>query len=112
MPANAPTDTVVQQFLQDKLDLINRIYAPKRLIVFGSRATGQAHEESDIDLIVVSEKFADVRYPNRMGNFLIDIDPDVHVDALCYTPEEFDRALHAQSSFVRDAVANGLEILH
>jgi uncharacterized protein len=110
MPTNAPMDVVVKRFLHDRLDLIRRVYAPQRLIVFGSRSVGLAREESDIDLIVVSEKFRGVTYPNRMGDFLIDIEPDVHVDAICYTPEEFDKALVAQSSFIRDAVAHGLQI--
>ena len=110
--AELSSDPVVGRFVQDKLSLIAQEFAPTHLILFGSRATGQARTDSDIDLIVVSDRFRDVRYPNRMGDFLIKVQPDVHVDAICYTPEEFAEALQAQSSFVRDAMANGVDIQH
>ena len=104
-------DPEVSRFVREKLDAIKREYSPSRLIVFGSRAVGSPREESDIDVIVVSEQFRGVRYPIRMGQFLIRIRPHVHVDALCYTPEEFDEMLKRQSPFVRMAVATGIHIV-
>ena len=103
-------DAVVVRFLREKLDLIRREYSPTRLIVFGSRAEGCGREDSDIDMLVVSERFRGIRFPNRMGQFLNTVWPDVPVDAICYTPEEFEIMLNKQSPFVRNAVANGLEI--
>jgi uncharacterized protein len=103
-------DEVVDRFLEEKLDYIRSQYAPTHLFIFGSRAKGTATEESDIDLIIVSERFREVRFVNRMGQFLNDVWPDVHVDALCYTPEEFEIMLHKQAPFVRDAVASGIRI--
>ena len=104
-------DPEISRFVREKLDTIKHEYAPSRLIVFGSRATGGARAESDIDVIVVSEQFRGIRYPNRMGQFLIKIRPHVHVDALCYTPEEFEEMLSRQSPFVRNAVATGIHIV-
>jgi hypothetical protein len=106
----ASLDPVVDRFLREKLELIKREYTPEHLIVFGSRAEGRAQEQSDIDLIVVSDKFTNTRFVNRMGQFLIRVRPHVHVDAICYTPEEFEIMLHKQTSFVRNAVANGIHI--
>ncbi|MCL5104740.1 MAG: nucleotidyltransferase domain-containing protein [Armatimonadetes bacterium] len=103
-------DEVVARFLDEKLDLIRQEYSPTQLIVFGSRAEGRAREDSDIDLIVVSEKFKDIRFPNRMGQFLTKIRPHVPVDALCYTPEDFEIMLHKQAPFVRNAVSKGIHI--
>jgi len=103
-------DEVARSFLRDKLDLIKREYAPERLVLFGSRAEGRAREESDIDLIIVSERFRDVRFVNRMGHFLNTVWPSVPVDALCYTPEEFEFMLNKQAPFVRNAVAKGIRI--
>ena len=103
-------DEVVSQFLKEKLEIIKREYAPIHLVIFGSRAEGRAHVESDIDIIIVSERFREIRFPNRMGHFLNTVWADVHVDALCYTPEEFEIMLHKQSPFVRDAVAHGIHI--
>ena len=70
MTPNAPLDEVVAGFLEKKLDLIKREYAPSMLLVFGSRARGTAAPDSDIDLMIVSERFEETRYPNRMGEFL------------------------------------------
>jgi len=103
-------DDVIAQFLREKLDLIKIEYAPLHLIIFGSRAEGCAREESDIDIILVSERFSEIRFVNRMGHFLNTIHPHVHVDAICYTPEEFEIMMHHQSSFVRNAVAHGIHV--
>ena len=103
-------DSVVRKFLDDKLDLIKREYSPSHLIVFGSRAKGEAGAGSDIDILIVSERFAHINWPDRMGHFLNTIWPDVPVDAICYTPEEFEQMLHKQAPFVRNAVAEGIRI--
>jgi predicted nucleotidyltransferase len=107
---SARMDEVVSRFLDEKLGLIKLEYAPTRLIVFGSRAEGRAREESDIDIIIVSDRFKNTRYVNRMGDFLIKVRPHVHVDAICYTPDEFEVMLHKEAPFVRDAVAKGISV--
>ena len=110
MATEKAVDEIVRQFLSEKLDMIKREYSPTHLIIFGSRAEGCAREESDIDIILVSERFSEIRFVNRMGHFLITIHPHVHVDAICYTPEEFEIMMHHQSSFVRNAVAHGIHV--
>lgn len=110
MSPEKTVDEVVRRFLDEKLDIIKREYNPTHLIVFGSRAEGYGREESDIDILIVSDRFKDIRFPNRMGQFLNTIWPDVPVDAICYTPEEFEIMLHKQSPFVRNAVAKGIRI--
>ena len=111
MTANAPLDEVVTGFLEKKLDLIKREYAPSMLLVFGSRARGTAAPDSDIDLMIVSERFEETRYPNRMGEFLNRIWPDVAVDAICYTPEEFERLVAKGFPFVKFALRDGIRVV-
>jgi len=111
MATKRAVDPVVKRFLDMTLDTIKREFAPQHVIVIGSRAKGTAHVQSDIDLIVVSERFRDMRYPNRMGQFLIRVRPDVAVDAICYTPEEFEAVIRHQSPFVRDAMAHGIHVV-
>ena len=38
---------------QTLIDAIVRTYAPRRVVLFGSRASGTAREDSDLDLLVV-----------------------------------------------------------
>ena len=110
MTSRKSVDSVVRKFLDDKLDVIKREYAPEHLIFFGSRATGKAGAESDIDIIIVSERFEEIIWPDRMAHFLDTIWPDIPVDAICYTPDEFEQMLHKQAPFVRRAVAEGIRI--
>lgn len=84
-------DPELRRFLTEKLALIQRLYQPQHVILFGSRARGEGQDWSDIDIILVSERFARTRFVNRMGEFNIQVAPHRHVDAWCYTPEEFER---------------------
>ena len=102
-------DPVARRFLDQKLGDIRRSFDPAHIILFGSRATGKAGESSDIDLIIVSERFKDVPFPNRMGAFLRAIKPEPDVEAFCYTLEEFD-SLREQISPVAEAAREGIWI--
>lgn len=86
---------------------VARIFAPvkpKRVILFGSQATGQTDEYSDVDLIIVYE--TDKRFLDRLAELYALWDLPVAVDMLAYTPEEFER-MRIESAFVADAVEHG-----
>jgi predicted nucleotidyltransferase len=69
-----------------------------RGILFGSYARGEAEEESDLDLILVSESFRGLNYLERI-NQLLDLEwklidaLDKPFDLLFYSPEEWERGL-------------------
>jgi len=111
MEPNKTSDEVVQGFLERKWDAIKREYEPSVVLLFGSRARGNARPDSDIDLIVVSERFRETRFVNRMGRFLNTVRPDVPVDAFCYTPDEFDHMVEKGSPFVKFALRDGIRIV-
>jgi len=78
------------------------------MILFGSRATGKAGKESDVDLLVVSPAFKNMK--SARGKGLYDFwDLDYPVDFICYTPEEFEEQ-KKQVSLVRMALKEGIEI--
>jgi predicted nucleotidyltransferase len=110
MRAASRLDDIAKRFLEQKLEVIRQEYAPTHLVVFGSRAAGTARAGSDIDLIIVSERFRQISIPDRMGDFLNTVRPDVAVDAICYTPEEFDALTEKQWPFVKNAVKTGVRI--
>lgn len=83
------TDREIRRFLNEKWELIENQFAPEHVILFGSRINGVPHEYSDIDMIIVSRAFADIREIWRGHHFWKTIQPHIPMTALCYTPEEF-----------------------
>jgi predicted nucleotidyltransferase len=74
----------------DQLVHLLQSYAPERIILFGSRARGEADEYSDYDLIVIK------RTQRSFLDRLQDMVPylvafDYKADILVYTPEEFEQ---------------------
>ena len=102
-------DIWLDKFRREALPLIIRYFKPDRVLVFGSRARGTAHEESDIDIIIISERFGEIPFLQRMPMMLKLIPFPKHIDYLCYTPEEFGRMKHA-SSILIDALHEPLEL--
>ena len=80
-----------------------------KMILFGSMTKEKAHRDSDIDLIIVSQKFRRKKSFKRSLGFYKYWNIDYPVDFLCYTPEEFNK-LKKQVTIVREAVREGIEI--
>jgi predicted nucleotidyltransferase len=89
------------------VDAIVRAYDPLRVIVFGSFARGDTHEDSDLDLIVVKE--TEERFFRRIGR-VRDACPDLGIDVqpLVYTPAELGEMLASGNSFLETALAEGV----
>ena len=81
----------------------------EKLIFFGSRARGKPKKYSDVDLIVVSKIFKDMKFYKRPAKLYDHWDIDHPVDFLCYSPEEF-RRVKRLSIVVEEAVREGIEI--
>jgi len=96
-------DPWIDQFKKNILPRIKKEYKPQLVLLFGSRVKGNANENSDIDVIIVSDYFQNIRFINRMALCLKKFDFPKHVDYLCYTKEEFKR-LKDKSSVTMDAL--------
>lgn len=81
----------------------------KKMYLFGSMAKGNFHRWSDIDLVIVSNKFRGLRFRKRATKMYDYWNLNYPVDFLCYTPEEFNK-LKKQITIVREAVREGIEI--
>ncbi len=77
----------------------------RKVMLFGSLARGEVGPWSDIDLILVKD--TDKRFLDRLDEFYGQVLPDVPVDALVYTPEEFAH-LSRERAFVRRALEEGV----
>lgn len=62
-------------------------YDPLMIILFGSLATGNIHDFSDIDLIVI--KKSEKTFFERLEEVILLTMPKVGADIIVYTPEEF-----------------------
>ncbi len=80
-----------------------------KMLFFGSRAKGRSKRNSDIDLIIVSNKFNRKKFRNRSLGFYRYWSIKLPVDFLCYTPSEF-RQRAKQVSIVKEAIKEGIEI--
>src|SRR3989338_11596466 len=88
---------------------VNKDTPVTRMILFGSRAWGKPHRDSDVDLLIVSSMFRRRRLLKRGINLYQHWNLDYPVDFLCYTPEEFEKK-KKQIGIVRQAVEEGIEI--
>ena len=81
----------------------------QKMILFGSRAKGNASRYSDFDLLLVSSAFNKKASLDRPIGLYKKWTLDYPVDFLCYTPEEF-HLLKKKPTLVREAVEEGIEI--
>ncbi|MDD9954335.1 MAG: nucleotidyltransferase domain-containing protein [Candidatus Woesearchaeota archaeon] len=72
--------------------LVDRVY------LFGSRARGDAHEDSDYDFAIISESFNGMRFIERqllIRPLIRNAIGYVPFDVVCYTPEEYEKGKNA-----------------
>lgn len=80
-------------------------FDPERVIVFGSVARGDVHEDSDIDLMIVKE--TDRPFLKRIDDVLELLHVDVAVEPLVYTPEELERLKREGRDFIEAILREG-----
>ncbi|MCK4761822.1 MAG: nucleotidyltransferase domain-containing protein [Candidatus Aminicenantes bacterium] len=102
-------DSWVKRFKKEILPHLISDFEPERVIVFGSRITGQAREESDIDIVIISDFFENIPFLKRMPLVLRKRRFTKHVDYICYTPAEFQR-LKTRSTLLMEALENGKRV--
>lgn len=104
-------DHWVEKFLNESLPKIVEVVKPSLLVIFGSRARGEAGEGSDLDVIVVSNFFQGTPFLKRMPLLLKLVRFEKHIDFLCYTEDEFERIKHT-SSTVNAALKEGKVVVN
>jgi HEPN domain-containing protein/predicted nucleotidyltransferase len=87
-----------------------RAYQPEQIILFGSRARGDAGEHSDIDLIVIKETGTPYRERFRESSEYLPEMLGVGVDVIVYTPEEVEGKIEARSPFLAAAFTDGVVV--
>lgn len=59
-------DTWLERFKKLVVPELVKKFKPETVIVFGSQATGNAHENSDIDVIIIAGYFKDITFIKRI----------------------------------------------
>lgn len=103
-------DERVERFRREYLPLLIAQFNPALVLVFGSRARGEALAHSDLDLLIVSEAFQAVRWLDRPGRVIEGLGLPFGVDLLCYTPKEY-ATKRQELGVVRTASEEGLILL-
>lgn len=92
--------------VQVMVERIVRQFRPVRIILFGSRARGEAGPWSDVDLLVVLPEVTDKR--QAMVEILRALsDLPVCKDVVVTTPEELERRGHVKGDVLRAALREG-----
>jgi len=84
-------------------------YAPEQVIVFGSLASGNITEFSDLDLLIVKD--TDKRFFDRIREVVKICDYDIGVDFLVYTPTELIEAART-NPFVREEILSKGKVVY
>jgi uncharacterized protein len=99
-----------QRIAKNYVRRLARNITVRRAILTGSRATGSYLEDSDIDLIIVSDDFSKMQLPERLKYLQKQWKSKLPLEAFGYTANEF-RTLRRKSTYVREAVRKGIVLL-
>jgi hypothetical protein len=104
--------SAVRSTLEDARQTLQEIYGGRlrRIILFGSQARGDAHTDSDIDLLVVLDGPVDpLTEARRTSDLVIDaaVEHGVSLTIVHLSDKEFDREAH---SFLENVRAEGIQI--
>ena len=80
-------------------------FNPDRIILFGSRARGRAHADSDVDLLVVMR--CNGSGARKAVEILNRVEPEFAVDLIVRTPQEIRTRLAQHDGFLADIVRRG-----
>jgi predicted nucleotidyltransferase len=79
-------------------------FHPDKIILFGSYAYGQPHEDSDVDLLVVMPAARDAAQSTRIR---LALRAPFRLDLIVRTPEKLARRLNDGNWFLRELVEKG-----
>lgn len=106
---------MVKKETREMKELISGIKKFKKKIgvekawLYGSYARGEAGKHSDVDLILLSDKFKAKPFHERLKGLWLKWTLNLPVDFLCYTPEEFEKD-KKRVSISSQAFKEGIEI--
>jgi uncharacterized protein len=98
----------IQTILDEIVKKIIAGYSPRKIILFGSYASGMPTEDSDIDLLIIKE--TDKRPIDRwteVKRLLRDRGREAPVSPLVYTPKELSDRMGIKDFFIQEILEKG-----
>jgi len=87
-------------------DSLKKILPVRDVYLYGSFATGEIHEGSDIDLVIIGD-FKE-RFVDRIGKIL-ELS-DLPIEPLVYTVEKFKELRNSQNPFITEILKTALRL--
>ncbi len=111
LEGQAATNTILRPPIDEALiqEITRKIvdaFHPKRVILFGSRARGDYHADSDIDLLVEMES-TEKRWQRRVRIGSLFKDRWWPMDLLVYTPQEIEVRCNSFATVIPYALKEG-----
>jgi len=107
--AAAARATLLRRELAHFIEIVTQQVQPESIILFGSLATGQVDEWSDLDLVVIAN--TDLPFYERIKQVLQRVCPRAGMDVLIYTPTEWAE-MASDRSFIRDEILNKGQVVY
>jgi predicted nucleotidyltransferase len=85
-------------------------YQPEKVILFGSMATGNVGEWSDLDLVII--KNTSLPFMKRLKEVALLCMAPVSVDYLVYTHEEFDEMVEQNNHFILNEIVSRGKVVY
>ncbi len=81
-----------------------------QVILFGSQATGMAHEDSDYDVLIVLNRQSDWQFRDKVFDVIYDLELqyDILIDAFLISSDELCHSLRGSQPVFRNAVREGV----
>ena len=102
----ATVANVDTEIVSEVVRRIVRLVAPVKVILFGSRARGDARPDSDFDLLVVRESDK-LRHERSAPIYTALADVPAEVEVMVYTPAEIEEWQQVPQAFVTTAIREG-----
>lgn len=107
--AAAARARLLRQDLARFIEIATQQMQPERIILFGSLATGEVDEWSDLDLVVIAETA--LPFYERMKHILRHVRPQAGMDVLVYTPAEWAE-MARQRSFIQEEILSKGQVVY
>ncbi len=106
------SDTLLPKEIKDAILDAAKSLNPYKVILFGSYAYGQPHEDSDIDILFVNNEESYKNFEERIAiktQLLKSLRAiGKPIDVLAYTKKEWNELIAKNSSFVREINKRGV----